>query len=132
MSAEGPESASPKFERGFSWKRGSADDFNEVLDAAFDYRGDVTIELKDGARIKGYLANRNANASPPFFEVFPDDGGPKRRFVLDDLSALEFSGKDTASGKSWETWIAKWNAKKESEARGEAVGDIGLYPDPLD
>jgi hypothetical protein len=44
-----------------------------------------------------------------------------------DIARLEFSGKDTAHGKSFETWIKKYNEKK---AAGEK--DIRLEPEKLD
>src|ERR671931_611635 len=31
----------------------------EIVDLAFDYRGDVTVVRRDGAELTGYLYNRN-------------------------------------------------------------------------
>jgi hypothetical protein len=40
---------------------------------------------------------------------------------------LNFSGRDTAAGKSFETWVKKYQEKK---AAGEK--NIGLEPEKLD
>jgi hypothetical protein len=44
-----------------------------------------------------------------------------------DIKALKFSGKDTAAGKSFESWVAKYWAKK---AAGEK--NIQIVPEQLD
>jgi hypothetical protein len=118
--------------RGFRWEGDDPDQLREVVEAAFDYRGDVTLLLRGGGELEGYLSNRETGAPEPFVEVFPAKGGGKRRVLFRELRGLAFSGKDTASGKSWETWVKKWKAKKEAEARGEKVADIGLFPEELD
>ena len=56
--------------------------------------------------------------------------------VTDDWAhhrkGLRFSGKDVASGKSWETWLKKYTERKEALARGEEVENIDLFPEELD
>ena len=127
----GPDPSAP-IARGYRWDADDRRELREVIDAAFDYRGDVTLTLRSGQSVEGYIANKDYAVREPFVDVFPSDGGPKQRHLIEDVVGLDFSGKDTASGKSWETWISKWNAKKEDEARGETIGDIGLYPESLD
>ena len=87
----------------------------EAVDLAFDYRGDVTIVLKSGESLGGYLFNRQVGGSDSYLEVFPSDSSPARRIQYDQIASIAFSGEDTATGKSWETWIAK----KDSERRAE-------------
>ena len=43
------------------------------------------------------------------------------------VARLEFTGRDTAAGKSFETWVKKYQAKK---AAGET--DIRIDPEKLD
>ena len=43
-----------------------------------------------------------------------------------DIARLQFTGRDTAAGKSWETWVKNYEEKR---ARGEKAS---LEPDPLD
>ena len=89
----------------------------EAIELAFDYRGDVTLELKSGESVIGYLFNRDAADSAPWIELFPADYPAPRRIAYADIAALAFTGEDTANGKSWEAWVSK----KESERRAEAA-----------
>ncbi len=88
----------------------------EAVELAFDYRGDVTLELKSGESVVGYLFNRQASGPDPSIEIFPADNPAPRRFVYQQIASIAFTGEDTANGKSWEAWVSK----KESERRTEA------------
>jgi len=85
------------------------------VDLAFDYRGDVTLSLKSGESLSGYLFNRQVGGSDSYLELFPSDSSQARRIRYDQIAAIAFTGEDTATGKSWEMWIAK----KDSERRAE-------------
>ena len=87
----------------------------EAVELAFDYRGDVTLTLKSGERIAGYLYNREASGASPMLQIFPAQGGA-RAIPYAEVASIAFTGEDTASGKSWEAWVAK----KESERRADA------------
>ena len=87
----------------------------EAVELAFDYRGDVTLSLKSGEALSGYLFNRSVNGSDSYLEVFPSDSSDTRNIRYDQVAAIAFTGEDTATGKSWEAWIAK----KDSERRAE-------------
>jgi hypothetical protein len=88
----------------------------EAIELAFDYRGDVTLQLKDGMSLEGYLFNRNPTASPPVIELF-QKGQPDVRIVrYSEISAIAFTGNDTASGKSWEAWVTKKDSQRRAEA----------------
>ena len=86
------------------------------MEIAFDYRGDVTLELASGETITGYIFNRNNSVSPPVLQLFPKDQPSTRVIPYADIATIAFTGEDTASGKSWETWVKK----KESERKAEA------------
>ena len=120
------------YSQGFRWEGDDPVELARVIEAAFDYRGDVTLLLSDGSELAGYLANRDASAKEPFLDVFPSAGGERRRVLYTQLRGLELSGKDTASGKSWESWVKKWTANQAAAARGEKVEGIGLFPEELD
>jgi hypothetical protein len=100
-----------------------------ALEKAFDYRGDVTLTLKDDTKIEGYLFDRRTAPTLADCSVwlFPKDRDEKVQVSYADIARLEFSGKDTAHGKSFETWIKKYNEKK---AAGET--NIRLEPEKLD
>ena len=89
----------------------------EAVELAFDYRGDVTVVLTSGESVVGYLFNREAGDSNSWIELFPADNPAPRRIPDAQIQSIAFTGEDTASGKSWETWVSK----KESERRAEAA-----------
>lgn len=100
-----------------------------ALEKAFDYRGDVTLTLKDNSKIEGYLFDRVAGNSlaNSFVRVMPKQANQKLRIAYADIAALSFTGKDTAAGKSWEAWVRKYWEKKTS---GEGV--LSLDPESLE
>jgi hypothetical protein len=104
-------------------------DLRTALDKAFDYRGDVTITLKDGTIIEGYVFDRRSGATlaDSVVRLIPKDSDDKVAIPYADVARLEFTGRDTAAGKSWETWMKKYQEKK---AAGEK--NIGLAPEKLD
>ena len=85
-----------------------------ALEKAFDYRGDVTITLKDQTRIEGYIFDRVAGPSleTSFVRVLAKDSGQRRKIGYDQIVALAFTGRDTAAGKSWEAWVSQYWEKK--------------------
>lgn len=92
--------------------------FEAGVRAAVDYRGDVTVELKDGSRLDGYLFNANDSK----VELFPRQSPRKASIPLTDIDAIILSGKDESKGKSWEDWLRKKELlKKESQAELPAV-----------
>ena len=124
-----------RYDRGFSWVEGDPGSLEELVEIAFDYRGDVTILLRDEDDLVGYLANRSIGQQAPaesWIEVFPAAGGPRRRISLVAIRGLILSGKDVASGKSWENWLKKYTERRDAFARGEDVENIDLFPDEMD
>ena len=92
-------------------------DLAEAIEFAFDYRGDVTLELSSGESLRCYLFNRHQDKPEPSIEVFPETSPMARVILYREIASIAFTGQDTASGKSWEAWVAK----KESQRRAEAV-----------
>jgi hypothetical protein len=92
----------------------------EAVERAFDYRGDVTLELADGQQLEGYVFNREPE-NQGLVQVFPKDGSALRTLRYRDIAGIAFSGKDTASGKSWEAWVAKKEAQRNAEAEHAAA-----------
>lgn len=95
----------------------------DAVDAAFDYRGDVTVELRTGQKSIGYLFHRDWTRGDGVVDILPHSGGVAERILVCDIVRIYFSGKDSASGKNWESWLAR---VAEAEARGEIAE---LYPD---
>jgi len=63
---------------------------NDALEKAVDYRGDITVTLKDGARYTGYAFNHNRNAPEPYLELLPPDKDEKIRVPVKDIAGFEF------------------------------------------
>jgi hypothetical protein len=101
----------------------------QALDKAFDYRGDITLTLKDGRRIEGYVFDRRAGADlqNSRIRVLPRGSGDKVSIPYSEIAALVFSGRDTAAGRSWEAWVRKYWEKRQA---GEK--NIGIEPEKLD
>jgi hypothetical protein len=107
----------------------SDDDIRVALEKAFDYRGDVTLTLKSGSKVEGYIFDRVAGASlaTSFVRLLPKTSNERLKVCYADISALAFTGRDTAAGKSFEAWIRKYWEKK---AAGE--GNLNLQPESLE
>jgi hypothetical protein len=97
-----------------------------AFDQAFDYRGDVTITTTDGRTLEGYVFDRRSDADRPYVRLLPKDSNLKTIVHYDEIARLTFSGRDTAAGKSWETWLKKY---VETKLRGEIAE---LKPESLD
>ncbi len=115
--------------QGWVPKLATEEELRIALEKAFDYRGDVTITLKDHSKIEGYLFDRTTGSSltTSFVRVLPKDSNQKLKIAYADIAALAFTGRDTAAGKSWEAWVGKYWEKKAS---GE--GDLSLQPESLE
>jgi hypothetical protein len=105
------------------------EEVRSALEAAFDYRGDLTITRKDGTKMEGYIFDRvsGASLSSSFVRVLPKDSNQRVKISYADIAALAFSGRDPAAGRSWDAWVRKyWNKKTSGE------GDLSLQPESLD
>jgi len=108
----------------------SDDEVRAALEKAFDYRGDVTITLKNGSKVEGYVFDRRSGGpllSESAVRLFPKGSDEKVSVRYSDIARLEFTGKDTAAGKSFETWVKKYLEKKRA---GET--NIRLEPEKID
>lgn len=93
----------------------TTDELGEAIELAFDYRGDITVELKSGDRVTGYLFNRTATGAQPTIELFPATSNGTMTIPYAEIAALAFTGEDTATGKSWEAWMAKKDTERRQE-----------------
>lgn len=101
-------------------------DLRAALEQAFDYRGDLTITLKSGETVVGFVYDRRKGSSleNSYARVLLQETNRRRDIAYSEIAALAFTGRDTAAGKSWEAWVKKYEEKK---AAGER--NIGLQPD---
>ena len=105
------------------------DEVREVLEKAFDYRGDITVTRKDGSQVQGYLFDRRTGATlaDSFVRIIPVNEKTRVKIAYSEIAALAFSGRDNAAGKSFDAWVKKYWEKK---AAGEK--NIQIEPEKLD
>jgi len=106
------------------------DEIRAALEKAFDYRGDVTLTLKSGQKLEGYIFDRRSHGrtlADCVVRVMPKDQPGRVSIRYSDIAAVAFTGRDTAAGKSFAAWVKKYNEKK---AAGEK--DIGIEAEALE
>ncbi len=96
-------------------------ELTEAVELAFDYRGDVTIVLKSGQSLVGYLFNRQVRGSESSLELFPSGSSLAQKICYNEILAIAFTGEDTATGKSWEAWISKKESERQAEVQRVAA-----------
>lgn len=107
---------------------GSVTETAEAVELAFDYRGDVTLTLRSGESVSGYIFNRQGAKSDPYLELFLVDHPDPRCISYHDIVTIAFTGEDTANGKSWEVWVSKKESERQAEAeKSEAVARTKGY-----
>jgi hypothetical protein len=125
-----PQETKSKFEPGaqgadgtgslFGWKVDTTDEATaaEALEKAFDYRGDVLLQLVNGSSMTGYIFDRRRGQSlaDSYVRLMTAASDEKVKVAFSDIQRVEFSGRDAAHGKSFETWVKKYIEKK---TRGE-------------
>lgn len=94
----------------------TADELAEAVELAFDYRGDVTLQLQSGETVEGYLFNRDSTGAEPSVQIYPKGGQGIRQVLYAEVATIAFTGKDTAFGQSWEAWAGKKSSQRRAEA----------------
>ena len=102
----------------------AADKLADAIEQAFDYRGDVTVTLRTGDRLEGYIFDRDRAAS---IVRIMNKAGQRVTVKYVDVAQLSFTGRDMADGRSWEAWVKKYAERK---AAGEK--NIELVPEMTD
>jgi hypothetical protein len=97
----------------------------EVVDKAFDYRGNVTVVRIDGSETEGYLFNRNADAPGPFVQMFDLSGEGPFTIAYREIRTIRFTGRDTAAGNSYAAWL---RAKEAARAGARPAKGPGATP----
>jgi hypothetical protein len=99
----------------------------EVIDFAFDYRGNTTVMKTDGSEIVGYVFNRDADAPEPFIQLFDEQGAGPFTIPYCDIVNIKFTGKDTAAGNSWKAWVERKEKEKALKAAAADAGQLGRH-----
>src|SRR5262245_26240139 len=115
--------------QGWTVDGSAVDALREAIELAFNYRGDVTITRKSDKRsIEGYIFDRKVDrtSNELLVRLIREDNDDRLTIAASDILELKFTGKDTASGKTFENWIRKYAQKKLA---GEAAN---IESEPLD
>ncbi len=79
----------------------TTNDLEKQIEAAFDYRGYVTIKLNNGDVVEGFVFNRQFSnpllKEEPFIEVFLKSNGEKKQFLISAIQSLALTGEDCAA-----------------------------------
>jgi hypothetical protein len=128
-------------------------DVRAVIEKAFDYRGDVTITRKsrdnkngnnnnnnnddgsqitgylDGSQITGYLFDRRIGSTleTSVVRLMLATSNERPQIPYSEIASIAFTGRDTAAGKSYESWV-----KKYWEKRAQGEKNISLEPEALE
>src|SRR5687768_424991 len=91
-----------------------ANELKNQIEAAFDYRGHVTIRLSGGESAEGFVYNRvyenTKMKQDHYIDILVKGSGERRRFPMASLAAIELTGEDCAAGKSYEDYLKKKQA----------------------
>ena len=88
----------------------------EVVEFAFDYRGNTTIVKTDGTEIVGYVYNRDRTPAEPFIQFFDEEGAGPFTLRYSEIANIRFTGKDTAAGNSWKAWLERKERERSPSA----------------
>jgi hypothetical protein len=106
----------PRSLEGWEPRVGEDASLAEIIDHAFDYRGDVTLELSDSSERVGYLFNRDRHTAEPSVQMFLRDGDEPVTVPYSAIRAIKFTGKDTAAGNSYAAWLRVREAARSSRS----------------
>lgn len=87
----------------------------DVIERAFQYRGDVTVRRRGSQPpIEGYIFDRAFKPAEKdsTVRIIVKADGSRHTVSLADIEAIDFTGRDTAAGKSFDTWVRKYVEKK--------------------
>lgn len=77
-----------------------SDELKKQIDAAFDFRGHVTLTFEDGKTLDGFLYNRIYKTEKvpdgDYVEVFAKDSDESQRFPMASIRSISLSGKNFA------------------------------------
>ena len=85
-----------------------------ALDAAFDFRGDVTILRRDETTVEGFLFDRRNERTleTSFVRILPKGQDERVEVPYAEIAEVRFGDRDPAAGKSWEGWVQRYAEKK--------------------
>ncbi|HVP74370.1 MAG TPA: hypothetical protein VMS30_11570 [Phycisphaerales bacterium] len=110
-----PHTGETSIAQGYSADASDPQALRRAIELAFDYRGDVTITRRSSPQpIEGYLFDRKNDRAGGgmIVRMIASGSGERIAIPMSDIERIAFTGRDTASGKSFETWVKKYLEKK--------------------
>ena len=86
-----------------------------ALQTAFDYRGDVTLDLQDGSHLAGFVYLYDETGDQVQLFVPQGKDSVPQTVPASRISRVRFTGEDTAFGKSWDDWTTKAEKERQKE-----------------
>ena len=84
-----------------------------ALEVVRDYRGDVTIHLRDGSELSGFVFDiRLNNERGSVIRMDLPGTGTRKEVAVESVAKITLSGRNTAAGKSWENWLRRYAEKR--------------------
>jgi hypothetical protein len=114
MASDIPSNGDPQSWEGRCIQPTDEKELHDAISRAFDYRGDVTIQLKTGEELIGYVFDRHEDVPQPYMKLFLPNGEGPHIVSYQEIAGVVFSGEDTAFGRSWEDWAQKWKKSESS------------------
>ncbi|MEM6885594.1 MAG: hypothetical protein AAF571_11225 [Verrucomicrobiota bacterium] len=113
-----PQTSSGRSEyEGNEYPTDSPEALEQVLRFAFDYRGDITLRLKDDSEVIGFVHNFDLEKDTvTLFITESKRESSNGTIPASSVKSIFFSGDDKAFGKSWEDWVAKSERQRQAEA----------------
>ena len=102
----------------------------EVVEFAFDYRGNTTVVTTDGTQVTGYIFNRERSAPRPFIQLFDEQGAGPITIPYADIATIRFTGRDMAAGNSWKAWLERRERERAARSGAPGAGQGERSPDP--
>ncbi len=90
----------------------------QQVEAAVQYRGDVTIIRKEPlSPIEGFVfdKHRGQELESSTLSLLQPDNPERQTIPLPDIVAIELTGRDAAAGKSFESWVKKYLRRKYAD-----------------
>lgn len=89
----------------------------EQIEKAYDFRGHVTVSLKDGKTVTGFLFNR-ITGKDAYVELYPKDQPGSLKFAVAEIAKIDCTGEDCAAGDSYQDYLKR----KAEREKGEFTG----------
>lgn len=111
----------------------SSDKLRMALEQAFNYRGEVTLNLRNGSAIEGYIFDRRADSArleECTVRLMTKSSNEKVTIRYSDIVGLKFSGDDPASRKWGQSPLSPFSheASASSEHLSSEKGKSGDCP----